>query len=401
MIGRKHLLKTLACVDKKNLLPVPIKCTNVNPKDLFYSTSQNPKEKGPKVLDPNAYDSGYYKDASSILAERFKAKDPYYDPYNPYVWMHVLPRSWQPYLRVTRVDQMFGRMLITTPHLWGIAIAPPLGCGPDLINLSLFLMGSLYAHASTVGWDDIADVEVDRANERTLQRPLVAGITTRPKAMALVSLLGAGAFGILSMLSPMAITCGLIATPCALAYPFMKRFFQYPQVFLAFALNLGTCMGFAAVTNYIAWPVVIPLYIGGLTYTIAYDTIYAFQDIEADTKAGVYSTSQKFAKYARQINGALVGTTIFCHTLAGYIAGLHPIFLPIMGVGAAHLIYQAVKLDPKNKPLCDHLLNIAYRYGVYMVFAYIAGVYFAKKNKKKVEEELDAKKKAKKEEDLE
>ena len=334
---------------------------------------------------------GYYKDRQD-LKKRFEAKDPFYDPYNPYVWMHVLPRAWQPYLRFCRIDQNFGRMLILNPHLWGIAIASSLGGLPDLVNLALFFTGSIYSHACSCSFDDLADVKVDATNVRTKGRPLVVKSMSTTSAVAIVGALAAGSFGVLSMLSPTAIGFGLLATPCIIAYPYMKRFFQYPQVFLAFALNLGVFMGFGAVANFVSLPICIPLYIGGIAYTIAYDSIYAFQDIEADTKAGVYSTSQKFLKYARAINGTLVGITISMNTLAGFIAGLHPVFLPILGIGAAHLVWQAWKLNPKNGPLCDHMLNISYRYGVFVLLAYIAGVYFAKKKKNEVEAELDKKK---------
>jgi 4-hydroxybenzoate polyprenyltransferase len=386
MIGAKKLWKQAQATLQRRLAQpqkYELMVLSDQPKSLarYYSAQEKPST----TKEVKAEDTGgYYK-------ERIKMNDPYYDPYYPCVWMPVMPRSWQPYLRFCRIDQNFGRMLLLNPHLWGIAIAAPLGCPPDLINLGLFFVGSLFSHAASCAIDDFCDVPIDKKNVRTQLRPLVAKTMGRPAGAAIIGGLLCGTFGILSMLSPTAIQYGLLATPTVFAYPFMKRFFQYPQVFLAFSLNLGVFMGFGAVTNFISWPVCLPLYFGGIAYTIFYDSIYAFQDIEADTKAGAFSTSQKFVKHAKAISGGLAATTVSLHALAGYMAGLHPAFFGVMGIGAAHLAWQTWKLDPKNAPLCDHLLNISYRYGTILVLAYIVGVYFAKSKKKQVEAKLAAK----------
>ena len=41
---------------------------------------------------------------------------------------------------------------------------------------------------------------------------------------------------------------------------------------------------------------IILFYIGSVFWTIAYDTIYGFQDIEDDMRIGIKSTSIKFRK---------------------------------------------------------------------------------------------------------
>ncbi len=392
MIGSKRICKqTLATLLNGQRLPALQSLRQATPVKLLTFTNRSfadsPKDSGKDYAFTPAAKTGYSRNIKG-LQEHFDKKDPYYDPYHPYVWIQVLPRCLQPYLRFTRVDQQFGRMLVTNPHLWGIAIASPLGCPPDLVNLALFMGGSVLAHPGGCAFDDIIDVPVDRTNERTALRPLVAKTMSTLSGYLVSGSLCAGAFGILSMLSPVAINLGLMMTPFIMIYPFMKRFFQYPQVFLSLGLNLGVFMGFGAVTNAIYWPVCLPLYIAGIVYTISYDSIYAFQDVEADNKAGSYSVSQKFLSHARAINATLTGTAIGLHTLAGYMAGLHPIFLPILAAGASHQAWIAWKLDPKNAPLCDHLLNISYRYGVFVLLAYIAGAYFADGKKKKVEAEI-------------
>ena len=190
-----------------------------------------------------------------------------------------------------------------------------------------------------------------------------------------------GTFGVLACLSPLAVKFGLLATPGVFMYPLMKRWFQYPQVFLAFALNLGVFMGYAAVANSISLPVVLPLYAAGVCWTIYYDSIYAFQDIAADKAAGLYSTSQKMVKHAKKISGALAATALGLHTYCGFLAGLHPSFFLFSAAGGCFLGWQVYKLDPYNAPLCDHLLNISYKYGFIILLGYIVGLFFAEKKK--------------------
>ena len=82
---------------------------------------------------------------------------------------------------------------------------------------------------------------------------------------------------------------GLIGT-----YPFMKRVTYWPQLFLGLNFNWGALIGWTAVTGSLGWPAVL-LYLGGVFWTLGYDTIYAHQDKEDDIED------------RRQIVGAGVG----------------------------------------------------------------------------------------------
>ena len=73
-------------------------------------------------------------------------------------------------------------------------------------------------------------------------------------------------------------------------YPFMKRITYWPQLFLGLNFNWGALLGWTAVTGALAWPPVL-LYLGGVFWTLGYDTIYAHQDKEDDARIGVKSSA--------------------------------------------------------------------------------------------------------------
>ena len=74
----------------------------------------------------------------------------------------------------------------------------------------------------------------------------------------------------------------------------MKRVTWWPQLWLGINFNWGVLVGFYAVTNLSLNPSILFFYIGCIFWTIAYDTLYGFQDIEDDLIVGIRSTSIKF-----------------------------------------------------------------------------------------------------------
>ena len=83
--------------------------------------------------------------------------------------------------------------------------------------------------------------------------------------------------------------------PLAFAYPLMKRFTYWPQLFLGITFNYGLVLGWTAVTGDISF-IPILFYIGAIFWTLGYDTIYGYQDIKDDEIIGLKSTSIKFKK---------------------------------------------------------------------------------------------------------
>jgi len=324
------------------------------------------------------FSEGYYRTDN--------ANDLRVDPFYPPGWItNKVPLKYQPYLRLLRCDQIFSQGLLITPVLWGIALSSPLGGLPNLLYTALTFLGVMFVQPCSCSIDDIVDAPVDAKVERSKRRPLACGAISKKSAYTLNALTLMGVGGVMACMSPLSIKFCMACAPMVFLYPYMKRTIQYPQYFLSIAVNLGSLIGLSAFTNSIALPVAVPLFLGGLCWTIYYDSLYAFQDIKEDTAAGIYSSAQKFAKNnPKLIFSCLAGSALSLHTLAGIMAGCHPIFLAGMLGGASFLGWQIRAFDASKPALIDGLMLKVYLYGVIAWVSFMVGVYFAKaKDKKK------------------
>ena len=167
----------------------------------------------------------------------------------------------------------------------GVPAGPILGCS------LLFALGAVAMRGAGCTLNDIADRDYDAQVARTRLRPLPSGPVTVPQAVALP-----GCFSWRSAppccfsLNRTSILLGLAVLGLIGTYPFMKRITYWPQVFLGLNFNWGALIGWTAVTGEPRLPPLL-LYLGGIFWTIGYDTIYAHQDKEDDLRIGVKSSA--------------------------------------------------------------------------------------------------------------
>ncbi len=262
---------------------------------------------------------------------------------------HV-PQGIRPYLRLARVDRPIGTWLLLFPGWWSLALAAPPGGLPDGYVMVLFAIGALLMRGAGCTINDIVDRDFDKKVARTATRPLASGALSLKQALVFLVLQLAVAFIILLQLEPLAIKLGVLSLLLVVAYPFMKRITWWPQAFLGLTFNWGALMGYAAVTNALAWPPLL-LYVAGFFWTLFYDTIYAHQDKEDDALIGVKSTARYFGDNTRSwLIGFAIATILLLMLMVmtadlGWVAKLG-----VIGV-ALHLGWQTVSCnfdDAKN-----------------------------------------------------
>lgn len=80
--------------------------------------------------------------------------------------------------------------------------------------------------------------------------------------------------------------------PVAGLYPLAKRYTKYPQFVLGTAFNSGIIIGALTLSPAsLNWPATLLMYSAGIAWTMVYDTVYAYQDIDDDKKLGLFSTA--------------------------------------------------------------------------------------------------------------
>ena len=222
---------------------------------------------------------------------------------------------------------------------------------PDPVLLLLFAIGAVAMRGAGCTLNDIADRDYDARVARTRLRPLPSGRITVPQAGAfLLAQLAVGA-AVLFSLNRLSILLGLAVLGLIGTYPFMKRITYWPQVFLGLNFNWGALLGWTAVTGSLGWPAVL-LYLGGVFWTLGYDTIYAHQDKEDD----VTDRRQILGAGPRKPHPA-VPVRVLCRCSAalgiggrGRRAGIG--FWPALAAAALQLAWQAARVDTDDAADC-------------------------------------------------
>ena len=67
----------------------------------------------------------------------------------------------------------------------------------------------------------------------------------------------------------------------------------------------------------VAWSTCLPFYLGGVLWTVVYDSIYAFQDREFDKRLGLRSTAIEMENAPKQVLSVLAATSTGLFALGG------------------------------------------------------------------------------------
>ncbi|RUS23663.1 UbiA prenyltransferase family [Jimgerdemannia flammicorona] len=188
--------------------------------------------------------------------------------------------------------------------------------------------------------------------ERTKVRPLASGAITPFQALSFLGLQLSCGLAVLTQLNWYSIALGASSLSLVVVYPYMKRITYWPQSVLGLAFNWGALLGWPAMLGSSDWTVTMPLYAGGVCWTLVYDTIYAHQDKKDDVHAGVKSTALRFGARTPQWLALFSTSFVSLTALAGYMNAQGVPFYTVSVAGtAAHLAWQLRTVnyeDPKD-----------------------------------------------------
>ena len=261
----------------------------------------------------------------------------------------LVPAPARPYARLMRLDRPIGTWLLLFPCWWSLALA--WGGWRDAWLFALFGLGALIMRGAGCTYNDICDKDFDAQVARTRDRPLPSGEVSVPAACAFLGAQLLVGLAILIALPYFAIGVGAASLVLVFTYPLMKRITFWPQLFLGFAFNWGALLGWAAIRENIAWPAIL-LYIGGIFWTLGYDTIYAHQDKRDDPGAGVKSTALRLRFVSRPWIAGFYVATVVVFAAAGVAEGLSWPFLIGLAAGATQLAWQVWDVDLDDPKDC-------------------------------------------------
>jgi 4-hydroxybenzoate polyprenyltransferase len=286
-------------------------------------------------------------------------------------WMdRYAPASARPYLRLARLDRPIGTWLLLFPCWWGIAMASP--GWPSLWLMLLFGLGAVVMRGAGCTYNDIVDRDFDGRVARTADRPIPSGAVSVRQAVAFMVAQALVGFVILLQLGSTAIWLGVLSLVLIAIYPLMKRVTWWPQFFLGLAFNWGALMGPAAVLNAVpGWA--IALYIGGIFWTLGYDTIYAHQDKEDDALIGVKSSARRLGERTRPALFFFYAAAVLLFGVAGRLAGLSGSFYGLLAAGGVQFAWQAARIDLNDPVDCLAMFKSNRLFGWLVLAAAIAG----------------------------
>jgi 4-hydroxybenzoate polyprenyltransferase len=230
-------------------------------------------------------------------------------------FLHRLSRRIEEYSQLARFNRPVGTWLLLWPALWALWVA---GEGsPNQRVLIVFVLGVVVMRAAGCVINDFADRNIDPYVRRTRDRPIAARRVSPVEALVLFGALLAIALFLVSFLDLLTIKLAFIGAALTVSYPFVKRVFPMPQLYLGISFGgWSVPMAFAAETGKlprVAWV----LYIAAVIWAAVYDTIYAMIDREDDLKIGVKSSAILFADMDKLLIFVMQAMMIFALVLAG------------------------------------------------------------------------------------
>ena len=258
------------------------------------------------------------------------------------------------FFELTRLKRPTGYMLLFWPCAWGLSIAYDFQNSLDkyLFYLVLFFFGSVLMRSAGCIVNDIIDKDFDKKVARTKNRPIASGQISIRLSLLYSGILCLLAFFVLINFNNLTILLAIISMPFAFSYPLMKRYTYWPQLFLGVTFNYGLILGWTSIVGDISYIPII-FYLGAIFWTLGYDTIYGFQDIEDDEIIGVKSTSIKFKENPKIFLTLCYLIFSISFITTGILLELNVLFYILMAIILFHLFYfQISKFDSKNSIKC-------------------------------------------------
>ena len=220
-----------------------------------------------------------------------------------------------------------------------------------LRTLGLVVLAFTAGRFVAMGFNRIADRDLDARNPRTRGRELPAGRLTVAQAWAAVLVAAAVFEWAAWALNPLCFALSPVALAIVTLYSYAKRFTWWSHVWLGFGDAIAGPAGFLAVSGrwsepaWLLWVLAaaVTFWVGG------FDVFYALQDEQFDRREGLHSAVVRLGRRGGILFGKILhGLALAALVALGWGAGLGAPYYAGVAVGAALIVYEHRLVRPDD-----------------------------------------------------
>ena len=233
------------------------------------------------------------------------------------------------WIKLLRWNKPSGRLILLIPAGWALWLSP--NSPPSIELFTSILAGGIFVSGAGCIANDLWDRRFDSQVSRTKNRPLAKGTIRISTAFFLLGLMLLLSLLIIHSLPErsrlICLILSLIAIPPILFYPTAKRWFKYPQFFLALCWGFSVLIPWAASESNLNWSG--PLFFcwaATCLWTFGFDTVYAMSDKRDDQRIGLNSSAISLKDKGIDFVALSYGLTSICFAIAAYQAGVNNLF---------------------------------------------------------------------------
>ncbi|KAJ6012982.1 hypothetical protein N7522_003337 [Penicillium canescens] len=256
----------------------------------------------------------------------------------------LLPSALTPYAELMRLHRLAGCYFYYCHYVIGLSFAACVAPSPPkpsllVVQALYFMAWVLILRGAMCTWNDNIDHGFDRQVARTRLRPIARGSVSTVQGHVFLLLQLVVGIMILQVFPPSCLFYAAITTLAALFYPFCKRVTHLPQVFLGLGFGLAIFMTGAALNvDFILQHssnggdghrhrlAALCLYVVSVLYTVLVDTLYAYQDMEDDMKAGVGSLAVRLGKSPKLVFSFMAAAQVIFLVAVGILSQFSAIY---------------------------------------------------------------------------
>ena len=185
----------------------------------------------------------------------------------------------------------------------------PLPTADALLLLVQVVACMIFARNVAMGFNRWADRDVDKANPRTADREIPAGVISPRRALLFVAVNAVLFVAVAVTINTLTAVLSPVALAVVMFYSYCKRFTSLAHLVLGLSLGIAPAGAYIAVTGTLALqPCILSLLV--MTWCAGFDIIYALQDADFDRRNGLHSIPSRFSA------ASALGISIALHVLS-------------------------------------------------------------------------------------